>query len=212
MHPRAATGQRRVRVPVGVQAAKIAAAATRTAAWITAGAVVIAALLGTFVARALPTSDGRSESGRPTMILIPHISVQRWVYSPPMQPHLREHSYAPYQHFLEDRAVELVEASRPWTKLRGRPSILGAVDGSAAWPHLERAYETILRQLFDEMVSEADESGAFGMPGFDWSTTSVEEMRGARLGQETVLVRIMPDYEARFEQLLTEVRDAILLQ
>lgn len=147
------------------------------------------------------------------MILSPHLSVQQgWVYSPAMRLQLREHSYAPYQNFIEERAIELVEASRPWAKLRGRRDILGAVDDAAAWPHLERAYETILRQLFDEMVSEVDESGAFAMPGFDWSTTSVEEMRNARLDQETVLARIMPDYAARFERLVTDVQDDILLR
>lgn len=129
-----------------------------------------------------------------------------------MRLQLREHSYAPYQNFIEERAIELVEASRPWDKLRGRRSILGVVDSSAAWPHLERAYEMILRQLFDEMVSEVDESGTFGLPGFDWSTTSVEEMRNARLDQETVLARIMPDYETRFERLVAEVQDDILLR
>jgi hypothetical protein len=129
-----------------------------------------------------------------------------------MQLHLRELSYAPYQLFIEERAIELVEASRPWAKLRGRRDILGVVDDAAAWPHLARAYETILRQLFDEMVSEVDESGAFAMPGFNWSTTSVEEMRNARLDQEKVLARIMPDYERRFEQLVADVRNDILLR
>lgn len=206
-HPRAATSEQRVSVPVAVQAAEVAAAATRFAAWINAGAVVIAAVIGAFVVLALAYWPPA------TMIPSPQVSVQqRWVYSPTMRLQLREHSYAPYQNFIEERAIELVEASRPWDKLRGRRSILGAVDSSAAWPHLERAYETILRQLFDEMVSEVDESGAFGMPGFNWSTTSVEEMRNARLGQETVLARIMPDYEARFERLVAEIQDDILLR
>lgn len=199
-----------------MQAAEIAAAATRFAAWINAGAVVMAALIGAFVVLTLaywPPATMRNEGSRATTILSPQVSVQqRWVYSSPMRLQLREHSYAPYQNFIEERAIELVEASRPWDKLRGRRSILGVVDSSAAWPHLERAYETILRQLFDEMVSEVDASGAFGLPGFDWSTTSVEEMRNARLDQETVLARIMPDYETRFERLVAEVQDDILLR
>lgn len=61
------------------------------------------------------------------------------------------------------------------------------------------------------MVSEVDESGAFAMPGFDWSTTSVAEMRNARLSQEAVLARIMPDYEARFARLVADVQDDLLL-
>lgn len=53
MHPRAVMSERRVSVPVAVQAANIAAAVTRFAAWINAGAVVMAALIGAFVVLAL---------------------------------------------------------------------------------------------------------------------------------------------------------------
>lgn len=124
-------------MPVAVQAAEIAAAATRSAAWINAGAVLIAALIGGFVVLALaywpPTAETRAEGSRATVMFSPRLSVQqRWIYSPAMRLQLREHSYAPYQTFIEERAIELVEASRPWAKLRGRRDILGAVDDAPA--------------------------------------------------------------------------------